>query len=242
MIQTLLPTWLQTTFGMDKSLEECEVLMLSNFTPLQRANESALFRSKWYDYRRLHPIQADYYFWGQYKELAVRWLEFTEGKASTRYRKGARTDFLASRESVCVNQLRRRADSIGCEYRAFLEVLEGCLKELHKLEGKYYPRPAQFLELTKDKDLMLAIKNDFWLGDETFYAKDSFYTPERFIEDKDQIAYENYLITRVKRTVSDFQRELVLGTIMYKHNALRIERAIQEFGLTIVQNAQRTFV
>ena len=40
MIQTLLPTWLQTTFGVDKSLEECEILMISSFTPLQRANEA----------------------------------------------------------------------------------------------------------------------------------------------------------------------------------------------------------
>lgn len=242
MIQTLLPTWLQTTFGVDKSLEECEVLMISSFTPLQRANEAGLFRSKWFDYRRLHPIQADYYFAGQYRELAVRWLEFTEGKASSRYRKGARTDFLASREKVCVNQLRRCADSIGCEYRAFLEVLEGCLKELHKLEGKYYPRPAQFLQLAKDKELMNAIKRDFWLGDETFYAKDPFFSPARFVGHADQIAYENYLVSRVKRTVSNFQRELLLGTMMYKHNALRIEKALQEFGLTIVQNVQRIFV
>lgn len=241
MIQTLLPTWLQTTFGVDKSLEECEVLMISSFTPVQRANESVLFGVKWFDYRRLHPIQADYYFWGQYKELAVRWLEFTEGKASSRYRKGARNDFLASRESVCVNQLRRHADSIGCEYRAFLELLEGCLKELHKLEGKYYPRPAQFLLLAKDKDLMAEIKRQFWTGDETYFAKDPFFSPTRFVGDNDQIAYENYLVNRVKRTVSDFQKELVLGTIMYKHNALRIERALQEFGLTIVQNAQRSF-
>lgn len=48
----------------------------------------------------------------------------------------------------------------------------------------------------------------------------------RFVGNADQIAYEDYLVSRVKRTVSNFQRELLLGTVMYKHNALRNRKSV----------------
>lgn len=236
MVKTVLPFWLEPHFGMDKSLEECETLFLSSFTPIQRVSESALFSSKWFDYRRLHPLQADYYLAECYRQKAQSWIRKTEDYKSKKL--GLKRDFLESREAVSINQLRRLADSIGVEYKAFLGALEVGLRVMGKLEGKYYPRPSLFVYLAQDKEVLNLIKTDFWQGDETYYAKDPFFQSGQFISDPSQIFYEDYLCGRIHTQVTPFQKAMLLKTSMYKNNTIRLTRALQEFGLGVVKEAQ----
>lgn len=239
MKNTVFPFWLQNAPGVDKTLEESEVFFLTSFTPSERVNENRLFGTKWFDYRRLHPAQCVYYIAELYRQKVQVWVAKTEDYRFSRFSKGLKNDLEGHRELFALNQVRRHADSIGVPYNEFLSALEGCLKETGWLDKKMYPRPSQFLEFACDSDVKELIYNEFWEGSETFYAKDPYYSVSWYRNEPDQIAYEDYLVNRIHRSQ---HKEWLIGTAMYLHNQLRLERVVTEFGWGAVRKSQRNFL
>lgn len=236
-MQTIIPTWLDSFYGDSLTVEEYECKTLSKFTPSQRMLESRLYKRKWFDYRRLHPLQATYYFVEVYKK---RFKLFTERYISlgrSKFVRGIRsTDFLNSREALTFWKLRQLVDWLGIEYESFFIWAEAYMASM-SVAHKYYPRPPYFMfsSYENGKDLLVALREDFYNSPEIHFAKDPFYTPERYIGHPDQIAYENYIVGKIK--FKKDRQEDILSSALYAKNALRIEKAMQEFPSKIVREA-----
>ena len=68
IIYSLLNNWIKTMdittdyFGSDLSVEDYERLRINHIQHSLALHEPALFDTKWFDYRFLHPTQATYLF------------------------------------------------------------------------------------------------------------------------------------------------------------------------------------
>ena len=104
------------------------------------APEVQLFTKKWYDYRRLHPMVATYYFVScyseAYRQAMVKAFDCERGQ----YRKGVKGDFLDKKERLSFWRLRQMADGMGMPYPVFLRA---CMS--HYLDDTgwlHVPRPS----------------------------------------------------------------------------------------------------
>ena len=79
-METILPTWLGSFYGSDFSYDDYERITINKFWQLTRGTSNAM-KSRWFDYQRLHPLQATYYFFDCYLKIANQLSKNTLGKA-----------------------------------------------------------------------------------------------------------------------------------------------------------------
>jgi len=217
-------------FGGEFRREFYELLAISHI-PLQALRrEAELFGKKWFDYRPWHPTKATYYlaqcysraygkFLSQAKDLGMMWSKGFKGK-----------DFIDSREKTAFWTLRQKCDEAGVRYDfAMRYAMEWCLRR----GWKQPPRPAH---IYSDADLWIDLL-DAWAMEQRGkfqFATHPRYRVENYVGAPDQQEYEDRVIKMVKRSPV---REFALHTAMYLRGAVRIERAIREFGQAIVFGA-----
>jgi hypothetical protein len=181
-------------------------------------NESALFGSKWWDYRMMHPMQATYHFVQAYKQAYKRaysrradsetahWLkvfrhdDFLEGAASTR------TAFWLARQ---------QADEIGCPYDFF------CTRAMHYAERRDWamlPRPQAMYSIKpmfKD-DLTIAQHVErLWAEKcrtELMHSTADFYHTTEFVNNVHQRQHQRMLLTYLRNAPN---RVLMLASLVY---------------------------
>ena len=220
-MKILLPSWLGKFYGADFSFEELEYRTITNFKEPVRKFEADLYNTKWFDYVRLHPLQATYYFAECYRHLYTRYSKqyFGEEKVGVK-----QLDFLQSREKTAFWSARISADKIGVPYLWFIsKAFE------HQLESGAFknrlPRPCHLV--TPDD---LPIFAEMWKrersGNVLSMSADPFFCAKRWQGTPEQTRYEDFLVQQVKHRST---KRFVLATLVYEKQALRIERAMKEF-------------
>jgi len=232
---TQRPAWLGHFYGGSLGLLNYEILTVQ-FIPHKDLNrETELMNVKWFDYRRIHPMQATYYFMKCYND-AYRNLyrKAINSDAAPYVRATKALDFTESREKLSFWKLRQLCDQMGVPYDFFLNFAMSWFYRIADEHGKVYPpRPAQILN---NEDLiaeaMLAWEERCNVSLQI--ARDPYFRASNYTGSKNQQAYETFIVNQVRaRKVPRFS----LHAALYIHDAIRIEEALRQFDKQIVLDA-----
>ena len=132
--------WLEEFIGKEKDIAECEGLMLTMPKEI-RQNEISLFKSKWFDYRGLHPVKATYYFAHCFTVAYRRAYAATRDlEASASINPFRVDDVFHSSDINAVWRARQACDTIGVSYEFYAtHALEVC----YRGGWRHLPRPNQ---------------------------------------------------------------------------------------------------
>lgn len=132
--------WINSFLGKDKDVVECETLMLSVPRKILEG-EVSLFATKWFDYRRLHPVQATYLFAHHYEVAYRRSYAMTRDVVAAEFTKPLRaSDLFESADVLSVWRARQACDSIGVPYDFYAH---RALEHSVKNGWRFIPRPNQ---------------------------------------------------------------------------------------------------
>lgn len=217
-------------YGSALDNDQCEVLTIANIDRKLLSAEAGLFRKKWFDYRSLHPAMATYLFThhfnraygdfvGEYFDRNKRFMKAFKGK-----------DFMDAREKKSFWKARQKADEMGVRYEFFAREAIGWCGE----NGWHQPpRPSH---VASNPDILLHVANS-WENEQRTrvqWAKDPRFTAQEFAGSPDQVAYEEYLLGRLK---SRPHPHYGLHAALYVFDALRIEAAIEQMAPGMVCQA-----
>jgi hypothetical protein len=176
--------------GANLSRETADELSIARIKHALLKNEAQLYNTKWYDYRRLHPTVATYYFvhcyGGAYRD-AIRKAFDARGAD---YRKGATGDFLDKGERNTFWKLRQIADGFGMPYRPFLRAAIDYY--LDQTGWTHVPRPCHLLAPAPLDAAHAAWQED--CKNRLQLPADPFFTVEGFIDHPYQVECEAWLI------------------------------------------------
>lgn len=220
-MEIVLPTWLGSYYGSDLTFEEYEVRTVNYFGHISNTTALAM-ENRWFDYERLHPLQATYYFVECYrrisKSLSKRY--FGVESAGCRYE-----DFLKSQEKTSFWAARGFCDIYGIEYPWFIYTMTEYLLESGKFKNRL-PRPQHLVNLDEESAAMLRLWEMKCDGEVLKFASDPYYKVANWEGHEKQIAHEQFLIRQVKqKRVKHF----ALASLIYKDQILRFETAAKEF-------------
>lgn len=181
--------------GSSLTHDDYEMLALARIPEPLRREEPALFKTKWFDYRHLHPVSATYMYAARYVE-AVRDIY-----AQTRDRDEAATiqpfeveDIFYSRELTSVWRARQALDRLGIRYEFALRF---AMTRFANRGWSYFPRPNQLYT----EELMLDTR-DAWnlaCSHTLQIAKHPRFTAPYYTGHPDQIAYQEWLVEQVRK-------------------------------------------
>jgi hypothetical protein len=209
-----------------------EKLMLLEIPNDLLRKEPALMQSKWFDYRRLHPVMATQLFVKAYNRAYGNFLATTTDVGLKYLPAFKGRDLLADkhRERKTVWKLRQLADEHGVPYDVFMNAA----MRFYQREGwMHVPRPSHILS----NELALLHVLDTWQNtkrDMPVWASLSFYTVDEWTGHPDQLAYEEHLLQFIRaRAVKSY----IVHQAVYLRRALRFERALQECDLGTLETA-----
>lgn len=144
----------------DLTAEEYDTLFIqSGWNPKLLTNEANLMKTKWFDYRHMHFVEATYlfsmYYSRAYSDMMVKIFNHDSGRFMKGFKGG---DFLelSSREKIGFWKARVVADSLGIPYGFYCKAaVRWCVEERI---WKRVPRPNQLFS----KDLVEAV-NEAWV-------------------------------------------------------------------------------
>ena len=132
--------WLDSFLGKGTSITECEGLMLTIPKELVAA-ELPLYATKWFDYKRLHPVQATYYFAHCYSVAYRRAYATTRDYETSKTIKPLRVDdAFKSSDINALWKARQSCDAIGATYNFYTA---HALELTSRYGWKFIPRPNQ---------------------------------------------------------------------------------------------------
>ena len=227
---SVVPYWLEPFFGDVYSQDKLEVLTVAHFGPKLTQPEAELMRLKWFDYRRMHPLKATYYFAHCYSKAYGEFLALAVDR-NMRYARGIKeVDFIESREAKSIWKLRQAIDRSGMSYPFFLRfAMNWCFKSLWKRP----PRPSQLLHNEELwADAIQAYQES--LASSMRFAQDPWYRASMFENHSFQIDYQEFIIAQIKSRKHPY---LALNAALYLEDALRFEAAVSEFTETEIKRA-----
>lgn len=223
--------WLPAFKGADYSFLDCEILSLENVEGPIRIAEWNNTEAIWFDYVRLHPIKAFYFFAHCYKEQYSEYLErFIE--IEHKFRTGLKGDPIKSKELNQLLAVKRIADKHGIPYRFFLN------KAFLFFAANGWTRPPRPSHIATNDGLVQSVL-EAWAEqtDATIaYSDDPWFRAEHWVGHQAQARYEDWLVANIRlKSMPHFS----LCFCLYVRENLRIERAVQEFGESTVWEAQK---
>jgi len=231
--------WLGSFFGANLGFLNYEVLTIQHIPKKELKDEAALMRTKWFDYRRLHPMQATYLFAECYNRAYGDFMATCVDKGMRAMRGFKGKDFLEHREKLSIWRLRQLCDKLGIRYDFFLRhaMRWYALRTFNVHRGEKIslvgPRPSQIA--SKDDlitDVMLAWEDAQKTSLQT--ACDPYYRVTNYIGSEDQRAYEDFIVAQIK---TRRHRHYSLHAALYIYDAVRVEEAIRQFGAECVEKA-----
>lgn len=228
-----LLNWAGHFYGNDLDLEHYEILTVQYIPKKERKVETQLMTTKWFDYRLMHPMQATYYFFRQFKsEYRNFYRKAIDHKAADFVKPIKEQDFLLSREALSFWRLRQAVDALGMRYDFFLKTaFDKCFKVI--ANGRPLPpRPAQL----KKEELLIDVYHEWesLCGASLQIAKSPYFTASCFHNSAMQLDYEEYIVNQVRKRQA---QHYALGTCIYRYDALRLEKAIEAFDISIINLA-----
>lgn len=208
----------------------CEAQAIARIDAKLLAREPALYKSKWFDYRPLHPALATYLlahcFNRAYGDFMARC--FNHKKRFMAAFKGK--DVMACREVKSFWKLRQKIDELGIRYDFF------CREAMAWCESMGWHQPPRPAHVSTNADLIIHVANR-WEEERRAkiqWARLPRYTAAAFVGAPDQLAYEEYLAGAIMtRTHPKYS----LAAALYVHDALRVEAALLHLSQRTVEAA-----
>lgn len=226
------PDYLGKFYGDCFSEEIYKKLAENKFAPFVLAGERKYFLTKWFDYRRLHFLQATYYFIAVYNVFYKQWYKRTVNVERAPYALITKRDFVESTQRGDFMRCRRFCDRNGLPYDFFI-INAIRHKVIDNDERLFFPRPSQICPSDRDEEEHYI---RLWNYETKIrYAKDPFLKTPQWVGNPIQIGYENYIVKKIKQKRSAV--DLILFNAIYTQQALRIERAFEEFDCSLVLDA-----
>lgn len=221
--------------GADMQFDDCEAIAIKHAPRKLRDREAALFGTKWFDYRRLHAVQATYLFVHYYNVAYGDFLRQTRD-VNLRFAKAIKggdvfrqNDGKGHRDRLAFWRLRQRADEYGIRYDFFVRAAMTCFIEDGWINA---PRPSHV-----DSDEIALRVLDAWTRDcreRLQWARHPFYSVAQWRGHPDQRAYEDSIVQAILRKPT---KRFGIHAAVYERQALRIERAVMEFAEDDVSDA-----
>lgn len=180
--------------GKDLDKKQCELLSMK-IDPAHRQGEAELIKTRWFDYHRLHPVQATYLYAHLYKEQTRIFHEsFIDIRTVEKARAFWPDDIFMSRDMTSMWMARRQADALGVPYEFALQF---GMKRAFDRTFQSFPRPNQLYGEDFEIDLKAA-----W--------QESLSTKLRYSR-MPQFRAENYRGTASQRMHLDFVMSQILA-------------------------------
>lgn len=229
--------------GHDLTTEECEKLRIAFVDPKLSDKEAALFSSKWFDYRDLHPIRANYLFAHHYERAARAALrrrvdvfravnshfwgrKKLYGAKGQKLKKDApQENFMAAakRTVTGIIKARQAADRNGIPYYHY------CRSGMHyaeKMKWRFVPKPFHLHSDRVKKDvngqpiesIVDWIERHWKEYQKTHFvvAEQAFFRAENYTDHPYQRAHLKYVLMQLHRS---------------KHPIATTSQAVYELGL-----------
>lgn len=200
-------------FWLSLSNDELDVLYAHHFAKSQKL-EAALFRTKWFDYRRDHPLRATYEFAQAYREAYRYMTAIRFDRDRARYVKGfSGDDFLALKGSGKSGFLRARicADRYGIPYDFWCRE---AMRYAEEMSWTNMPRPAQLYAPEIINHILVRWNREQEVNFRS--ASHSLYAPENYCDNPDQQEYQRYLMEFIMVPASSMAQALRLATLIDK--------------------------
>jgi len=224
-------------FGHDLDMIQCDVLMWRHIDSKHRENEHELFKTKWFDYRIMHPTKATYLFAECYRNAyrMISQVRFDVGRGA--YMKGlkGKTDEifnLKPTELMGLWKARRAADEHGIPYDFYCNT---AMRYADMTQWVRMPRPTQL----RGKDKMLPYIIEKWeeeKGITTPLAQSDMFTSINYFGHVDQQAYEEYLLDECEKR--GIRKHYLVGQLVFIDRVLREEVAEEHFGHEVLNEAR----
>jgi hypothetical protein len=213
-------------YGSSLDLASNEILTIQNIDRKLLAIEPKLYGLKWFDYRPLHPATATYLMVHHYNRAYGDFV----GRALNHNRRFMTAfkgkDFMQVHERKSFWRLRQRIDEMGIRYEFFLrEAMNWYIKHGWGKQAKHPPRPGQ---MAANDELLLDVSNA-WAREcraKIQFASHARYRASQWVAAPDQLAYQEYLVTSIKRRP---HQQYGLHSALYLYGCLRIEEAVLQF-------------
>jgi len=222
--------WLGYFYGHDLNLLHAELLAIQHVPDSLLKKEAALMRTKWFDYRRMHPTKSTYYLAQCYNRAYQDCVSVMKDRSGKFMRGFKGLDVLQSKEKLAFWRLRQLIDSLGMRYDFFLRHA----MDWHVLNGWLQPPRPSHLGANQDMitDVMMAWEEE--CAARLQFCKDERYKSRNFFGHIDQIAYEDFIVAQLGMRRHP---QYGLHAALYIEDAIRIERALQAFDHRVVQAA-----
>ena len=230
-MNSIRPTWLGSFYGDHLSSEEYDALQKK----LKIKTPDHHFENAWFDYRRLHVVQATYYLVHLYKLGYRKYVAKNIDHEQARYVTGLKAGTLDEiRERNSFIRLRGLIDDCGLPYSYALQYLFNFYERVGRVQ--YVPRPSHLASLfNEDAELKETMQVNFFDTEALIAAEDPYYMVFNWQCDAEQKKHEDFIVEQIK--MKSVKRYAIASAI-YSLHVLRIERAIQEFGAEAVRDAQ----
>jgi hypothetical protein len=222
--------WFGYFFGHDLDFLHAELLALQHIDDGLLKKEAELFRTKWFDYRRMHPTKATYLLAHEYNK-AYGYCMGIMKDAGMRFMKGFKgMDCMKAYEKKSFWRLRQLIDGLGIRYDFFLhEAMKWYIANGYRQP----PRPSHIgANADLITDIMLRWEEE--CAGRIQWPKDTRYKAKNFIGHVDQLDWELWLVGQINQRRHP---QYALSTALYIEGSLRIEAAIQHFPERVVDQA-----
>ncbi len=225
---------------------QMEIQTHDRIKPDIRALEPALFQTKWFDYRQLHPFQATAMFaeiftqcW---REALKRYYDIQLYESGLRPWAASDPTMLSKEVYTTIWKARQVADDYGIPYNVFCnltikEASFGRMWSKSKVRGKVTilsPLPVNLYSDRVLKDL-----RESWIDRRKaniFHAQTNYFLTEEYVENPAQIAHHNWLLGEIN-TRSDKVSQIC--RFVYELKLIPENKAINAFGKDLVLTAQK---
>jgi hypothetical protein len=215
-------------YGHELTFLDCEVIALSRIPSNLRKKEAELMRTRWFDYRRLHPTKATYLFAHAYNKAYQNCVAVMKD-VGLRFMKGYKgADALDVHEKLSFWRARQLVDSLGIRYDFFLRKA----MDWHIEAGWIQPPRPSHLASNPDMitDVMMAWEEE--CAARLQFPLDDRYKVRNWFGHIDQRDWEAWL---VKQIMTRRHPQYGLHAALYIERVLRIETAIQSFERGVLE-------
>lgn len=229
-------------FGRDWSCEECEWVALQVIDVKYHRKEGMLYRSKFWDYKMLHPIQATLLFAEHYKDALKMAISKQHDYYAGRNYKGLKRDNLlecGARVITGMHKARQVSDEYGIPYnfwcyRAMDYAMTVKLPHLPQPNMLYSRNPKGFEKIS----MVDSIVRD-WASvqrDQVFLSRESFYTIDNYCSNRYQLEHQRYLINRIRASNA---KPAMIAKYALEERLIFPELIQKEFGQSMLNQAKK---
>lgn len=162
--------------------------------PEHRVGEAALMRSRWFDYRDMHPVSATYLFAHYYKQQTLKFYEQSiDFRTLEDVRAFAPDDIFMSRDLTSMWLARRFADEHGIPYPFLMRFAH---ERYFNRAQRQFPRPNQLYGEEMEIDTLAAWKEQ--LSRQLTYSRLPKFTMSEWRGTKDQAQHVRFVEAQIK--------------------------------------------